>query len=145
MNYCQNCTVAGRFELEYSRLESVRRHQNISSFVSVKYLTADDMSNVVKQLIPLLDRVLIKRAEAITKTAGGIVIPEKAQTKVLHGEVVAVGPGARKDNGDFIPILVKVGDKVLLPEYGGTKVSLENDEKEYHLFRESDILAKIDN
>ncbi|PZC84350.1 10 kDa heat shock protein, mitochondrial [Helicoverpa armigera] len=101
--------------------------------------------NVVKRLIPLLDRVLIKRAEAVTKTAGGIVIPEKAQTKVLHGEVVAVGPGSRKENGDFIPVLVKVGDKVLLPEYGGTKVSLENDDKEYHLFRESDILAKIDN
>ncbi|KAJ8713350.1 hypothetical protein PYW07_013720 [Mythimna separata] len=148
MNYCPNCTVAGRFvELEYSRLESVceEASEPISSFVSVQFLTADNMSNIVKQLIPLLDRVLIRRAEAITKTAGGIVIPEKAQGKVLHGEVVAVGPGARKDNGDFIPILVKVGDKVLLPEYGGTKVSLENDEKEYHLFRESDILAKIDN
>lgn len=103
------------------------------------------MAQAMKKLIPLLDRVLIKRAEAITKTAGGIVIPEKAQSKVLHGEVVAVGPGARKENGDFIPVLVKVGDKVLLPEYGGTKVSLEHDEKEYHLFRESDILAKIEN
>ncbi|XP_049874784.1 10 kDa heat shock protein, mitochondrial-like [Pectinophora gossypiella] len=103
------------------------------------------MANVVKKLVPLLDRVLIKRAEAVTKTAGGIMIPEKAQSKVLQGEVVAVGPGARKDNGEFVPVLVKVGDRVLLPEYGGTKVSLENDEKEYHLFREADILAKIDN
>ncbi|KAI5645522.1 chaperonin 10 kd subunit domain-containing protein [Phthorimaea operculella] len=101
--------------------------------------------SAMRKLIPLLDRVLIKRAEAVTKTAGGIVIPDKAQGKVLHGEVIAVGPGARKDNGDFIPPLVKVGDKVLLPEYGGTKVSLESDDKEYHLFRESDILAKIDN
>ncbi|XP_063623265.1 10 kDa heat shock protein, mitochondrial [Cydia splendana] len=103
------------------------------------------MASAARKLIPLLDRVLIKRAEAVTKTAGGIVLPEKAQSKVLHGEVVAVGPGARKDNGDFIPLLVKVGDKVLLPEYGGTKVSLDSEEKEYHLFRESDILAKIDN
>lgn len=103
------------------------------------------MASAVKRLIPLLDRVLIKRAEAITKTAGGIVLPEKAQGKVLHGEVVAVGTGARKENGDFVPVMVQVGDKVLLPEYGGTKVSLENDEKEYHLFRESDILAKIEN
>ncbi|XP_063382609.1 10 kDa heat shock protein, mitochondrial [Cydia fagiglandana] len=103
------------------------------------------MASAARKLIPLLDRVLIKRAEAVTKTAGGIVLPEKAQTKVLHGEVVAVGPGARKDNGDFIPLMVKVGDKVLLPEYGGTKVSLDSEEKEYHLFRESDILAKIDN
>ncbi|XP_061715354.1 10 kDa heat shock protein, mitochondrial [Cydia pomonella] len=103
------------------------------------------MASAARKLIPLLDRVLIKRAEAVTKTAGGIVLPEKAQSKVLHGEVIAVGPGARKDNGDFIPLMVKVGDKVLLPEYGGTKVSLDSEEKEYHLFRESDILAKIDN
>lgn len=102
-------------------------------------------SRAVKTLIPLLDRVLVRRAEAVTKTAGGIMLPEKAQGKVLHGEVIAVGTGIRKDNGDFIPVLVKVGDKVLLPEYGGTKVNLEEDDKEYHLFRESDILAKIEN
>ncbi|XP_063535526.1 10 kDa heat shock protein, mitochondrial [Cydia strobilella] len=103
------------------------------------------MASAARKLIPLLDRVLIKRAEAMTKTAGGIVLPEKAQSKVLHGEVIAVGPGARKDNGEFVPLMVKIGDKVLLPEYGGTKVSLDSEEKEYHLFRESDILAKIDN
>lgn len=103
------------------------------------------MAAVAKRLIPLLDRVLVRRADAITKTAGGIVIPDKARDKVLHGEVVAVGPGARKENGDFIPVLVKVGDKVLLPEYGGTKVNVEEEDKEYHLFRESDILAKIEN
>lgn len=103
------------------------------------------MASAMKKLLPLLDRVLIKRAEAITRTAGGIVIPEKAQGKILHGEVIAVGPGIRKDNGDFVPLLVKVGDRVLLPEYGGTKVNLEeNDDKEYHLFREADILAKIE-
>lgn len=103
------------------------------------------MASAMKKLLPLLDRVLIKRAEAVTKTAGGIVIPEKAQGKVLHGEVIAVGPGTRKDNGEFVPLLVKVGDRVLLPEYGGTKVNLEdNDDKEYHLFREADILAKIE-
>jgi co-chaperonin GroES (HSP10) len=52
-------------------------------------------AQVAKKLIPLLDRVLIQRAEAMTKTAGGIVIPEKAQSKVLKGTIVAVGPGAR--------------------------------------------------
>ncbi|XP_053624631.1 10 kDa heat shock protein, mitochondrial-like [Plodia interpunctella] len=102
------------------------------------------MSAAVKKVIPLLDRVLVKRAEGATQTASGIVIPDMAQSKVLHGEVVAVGTGARKANGDFFPVLVKVGDKVVLPEHGGTKVTLENDEREYHLFRESDILAKID-
>ncbi|GAB0087407.1 10 kDa heat shock protein, mitochondrial [Sergentomyia squamirostris] len=100
------------------------------------------MSGLAKRLLPLLDRVLVQRAEALTKTKGGIVIPEKAQAKVLQATVVAVGPGARNKNGDHIPLAVKVGDQVLLPEFGGTKVELE--QKEYHLFRESDILAKLE-
>lgn len=99
-------------------------------------------SQTIKRLIPLLDRVLVQRFEAVTKSKGGIVIPEKAQAKVLHATVVAVGPGARNKNGDHIPPAVQPGDKVLLPEYGGTKVEVEN--QEYHLFRESDILAKVD-
>ncbi|XP_052868479.1 10 kDa heat shock protein, mitochondrial isoform X2 [Anopheles cruzii] len=97
-----------------------------------------------KRLLPLLDRVLILRAEALTKTKSGLVIPEKAQSKVLEGTVVAVGPGARNtQTGEHVPLAVKVGEKVLLPEYGGTKVEL-GDTKEYHLFREADILAKIE-
>ncbi|TGZ32216.1 10 kDa heat shock protein, mitochondrial [Temnothorax longispinosus] len=89
-------------------------------------------ANAVKRLIPLFDRVLIQRAEAITKTKGGIVLPEKAQAKVLRGT-----------KGEHVPLSIKIGDVVLLPEYGGTKVELE-DNKEYHLFRESDILAKVE-
>ncbi|XP_076663099.1 10 kDa heat shock protein, mitochondrial [Andrena cerasifolii] len=100
-------------------------------------------ANAIKRLVPLFDRVLIQRAEAVTKTKGGIVLPEKAQAKVLQGTVVAIGPGQRNDKGQHIPLSVKVGDVVLLPEYGGTKVELE-DNKELHLFREADILAKLD-
>lgn len=96
-----------------------------------------------KRLVPLFDRVLIQRAEAVTKTKGGIVIPEKAQGKVLTGTVVAVGPGSRNSDGQHIPVSVQVGDQVLLPEYGGTKVELAEN-KEFQLFRESDILAKIE-
>lgn len=97
-----------------------------------------------KRLIPLLDRVLVMRAEALTKTKGGIVLPEKAQSKVLEGTIVAVGPGARNaQTGQHVALAVNVGEKVLLPEYGGTKVDL-GDAKEYHLFREADILAKIE-
>ena len=102
------------------------------------------MSAAIKRLLPLFDRVLIKKADAVTQTKGGIVIPEKAQAKVLKGTVVAVGPGSRNQNGDIIPLQIKVGDDVLLPEYGGTKVELEENQ-EYHLFRESDILAKVQN
>lgn len=98
----------------------------------------------IKRLIPLLDRVLIKKAEALTKTAGGIVIPEQAQSKILQGLVVAVGPGARNKMGEHIKPAVSVGDKVLLPEYGGTKVKLQDETEEYQLFREADILAKLD-
>lgn len=86
---------------------------------------------------------MIQRAEALTQTKSGIVIPEAAQSKVSQGTVVAVGPGGRNKNGDLIPIALNVGDKVLLPEYGGTKVKLDG-EKEYHLFRETDILAKLE-
>lgn len=68
------------------------------------------------------------------------MIPEKAQGKVASGTVVAVGSGGRNDQGQNIPLTVKEGDKVLLPEYGGQKVEIEN--KEYYLFRDSDILGK---
>ncbi|EDV39178.1 uncharacterized protein Dana_GF24628 [Drosophila ananassae] len=104
------------------------------------------MAAAIKKIIPMLDRILIQRAEALTKTKGGIVLPEKSIGKVLEGTVVAVGPGARNaSTGNHIPIGVKEGDRVLLPEFGGTKVNLEGDEKqELILFRESDILAKLE-
>ncbi|XP_037939230.1 10 kDa heat shock protein, mitochondrial [Teleopsis dalmanni] len=101
-------------------------------------------ANAIKKIVPMLDRILIQRAESVTTTKGGIVLPEKAVSKVLQGTVVAVGPGSRNpQSGNYIPMGVKEGDRVLLPEYGGTKVELE-DKKEYMLFRESDILAKLE-
>lgn len=100
-------------------------------------------ASAIKRIIPLLDRILIQRAEALTQTKGGIVIPEAAQSKISQGIIVAVGPGGRNKNGDLVPISLNVGDNVLLPEFGGTKVKLD-DEQEYHLFRESDILAKLE-
>lgn len=86
--------------------------------------------------------MLIQRAEAATKSKGGILIPEKAQGKVNEGTVVAVGTGAiNESNGQVRPLAVAVGDRVMLPEFGGTKIELED--KEYTLFRETDIIAKI--
>ena len=98
---------------------------------------------MARRLIPLFDRVLIERFVAETKSKGGIMIPEKALGKVQSGTVVAVGPGLRNDKGETVPPSVKTGDQVLLPEYGGTKVEIEN--KEYFLFRDSDILGKWQN
>ncbi|RWS23967.1 10 kDa heat shock protein-like protein [Leptotrombidium deliense] len=101
------------------------------------------MAQIGRRLIPLFDRVLVERFAAESKTKGGIMIPEKAQGKVQSGTVVAVGPGARNEKGDLQPISVKVGDKVLLPEYGGHKIEI--DDKELYLFRDNDILGKWEN
>ncbi|KAG0711364.1 heat shock protein, mitochondrial [Chionoecetes opilio] len=99
------------------------------------------MAGVVRRFLPLFDRVLVQKAEVITKTSSGILIPERSQAKVLTGKVLAVGEGLRTESGSLIPPAVGVGDEVMLPEFGGTKVTLE--EKDYFLFRDSDILAKM--
>merc|ERR1711942_66779 len=106
------------------------------------YKCQEKMAYAVKKFLPLFDRVLVQRVAAETKTAGGILIPEKAQQKVLHATVVATGPGARLESGEHVAPSVKVGEQVLLPEFGGTKVVF--DDEEYHLFRDSDILGKFE-
>ena len=83
---------------------------------------------------PLADRVVIKAAEAETKTAGGIIIPDSAKEKPQKGTVVAVGPG-KKDE----PTSVKVGDSILYGKYSGTEINIEG--TEYLIMRESDIYA----
>jgi len=100
------------------------------------------MAQAFKKFIPMFDRVLVERFLPELRTKGGIMIPEKSQGKVAEGTVVAVGAGARADNGNVMTPSVKVGDKVLLPEYGGTKVVLE--EQEYFLFREGDLHGKFE-
>ncbi|XP_059140180.1 10 kDa heat shock protein, mitochondrial-like [Physella acuta] len=100
------------------------------------------MAQAFKRFIPIFDRVLVERFLPELKTKGGIMLPEKSQGNVVEATVVATGTGAWKDNGTVVPPSVKVGDKVLLPEYGGTKVVLE--EKEYYLFRDSDLLGKFE-
>ncbi|TRY88211.1 hypothetical protein DNTS_026901 [Danionella cerebrum] len=95
-----------------------------------------------RKFLPMFDRVLVERLAAETMSRGGIMIPEKSQGKVQQATVVAVGPGNTNKDGNVIPVSVKVGDKVLLPEYGGTKVVLE--EKDYFLFRDGDILGKYE-
>mmetsp|Transcript_11898 Transcript_11898/g.25561 ORF Transcript_11898/g.25561 Transcript_11898/m.25561 type:complete len:100 (-) Transcript_11898:583-882(-) len=92
-----------------------------------------------RRLIPLLDRVLVERVQAATRTAGGVLLPESALPKVNEGVVVAVGPGRRNKDGDLIPVSVKEGDKVLLPEYGGSLIKL--DQKEMFLYRDDDLLG----
>ena len=92
---------------------------------------------------PLADRVLIEKEEVQTKTAGGIIIPETARgedTKI--GTVVSIGEGIYTNDGVKIPMTVKVGDKVMMPQIGTAQtVKLEN--KEYYLFREQELLMII--
>lgn len=95
---------------------------------------------MAKRLIPTLNRVLIEKIVPPSKTNTGILLPEKT-TKLNSGKVVAVGPGARDKDGKIIPVSVKEGETVLLPEYGGTEVKLG--EKEYHLYRDEDILGTL--
>jgi len=101
------------------------------------------MASMLKKLVPLADRVLVRRVLAATKSAGGILLPESSVTKNNEGEILAVGPGAKTREGDLIPITVTVGDKVLLPEYGGLPVKVDGEE--IFLFRNDEILAKFAN
>lgn len=100
------------------------------------------MARAFKKFMPMFDRVLVERYAAESKTKSGILIPEKSQGKVLEATVVAIGSGGKNKDGQVTPVSVGVGEKVLLPEYGGTKVVLED--QDYFLFRDSDILGKFE-
>ena len=93
------------------------------------------------KLRPLHDRVIIKRLEEERKTASGIVIPDTAAEKPDQGEVLAVGPGKRNDDGKVSPVDLKVGDKVLFGKYSGTEVKVDG--TEYLVVREDDIFAVL--
>eukprot|EP00164_Ancoracysta_twista_P004577 GFYU01006179.1.p1 GENE.GFYU01006179.1~~GFYU01006179.1.p1 ORF type:complete len:100 (-),score=32.00 GFYU01006179.1:457-756(-) len=97
--------------------------------------------SAARRLIPLFDRVLVQRIEAQTKTAAGIYLPDSAVSKVNEGKVVAVGEGARNRDGNVVAPTLKEGNTVLLPEYGGNTVKLND--TEYVLYREEDILGVL--
>lgn len=92
-------------------------------------------------LRPLGDRVWIEPIEREETTASGIILPETAKEKPMEGKILAVGPGARKENGERSPLDVKVGDRVLFAKYAGTEIK-DNGTK-YLIMRESDLLAII--
>ena len=95
-----------------------------------------------KAIRPLMNRVVIKKAEALTKTKGGIILTSGKEERLNFGTVMAVGPGKTLDNGTLRESLVKVGDTVLLPEYGGAKVTLAGDE-ELFIYRDDDIMGTL--
>ena len=91
---------------------------------------------------PLGDRVLVKPVEEAEQNVGGIIIPDTAKEKPQQGEVVAVGPGARTDAGETLPMNVKAGDKVMYGKYAGTEVKIEGET--LLIMKESDILGTIE-
>jgi len=91
---------------------------------------------------PLHDRVVVRRIEAEEKTSGGIIIPDTAKEKPMEGEVVAVGPGARGEDGKVQPLDVKAGDRVLFGKWSGTEVKL--DHEDLIIMKESDIMGIIE-
>ncbi len=91
---------------------------------------------------PLHDRVVIRRLNAEEKSAGGIIIPDTAQEKPMEGEVVAVGPGARNEQGHIVALEVKAGDRILFGKWSGTEVKLDGEE--LLIMKESDIMGIIE-
>jgi len=90
---------------------------------------------------PLQDRVLVRRLDDETKTAGGIIIPDTAQEKPTEGEVLSVGPGARDEHGALVPLDVQVGDRILFGKWSGTEVTIDGEE--LVIMKESDIFGIV--
>ena len=91
---------------------------------------------------PLHDRIVVKRITAEEKTRGGIIIPDTAQEKPMEGEVIAVGPGARNEQGAVVALDVKAGDRVLFGKWSGTEVKLDGEE--LLIMKESDVMGVVE-
>jgi len=91
---------------------------------------------------PLHDRVVVKRIDAEEKSSGGIIIPDTAKEKPSQGEIVAVGPGGRDENGKLIPIDLKVGERVLFGKWSGTEVKIDG--QDLLIMKESDVLGVLE-
>jgi chaperonin GroES len=91
---------------------------------------------------PLHDRVVVRRVEQESKSAGGIIIPDTAKEKPMEGEIVAVGPGGRDESGKLIPIDLRAGDRILFGKWSGTEVKIDGEE--LLIMKESDVMGVIE-
>ena len=91
---------------------------------------------------PLHDRVVVRRLEEDEKTAGGIIIPDTAKEKPMQGEVLAVGPGERNENGKVTPLDVKAGDRIIFGKWSGTEIKMDGEE--LLIMKESDIMGVLE-
>lgn len=120
----------------------LRLHFTHSSFPMSIQISTACIQALARSLAPLGDRVLVRRAPKETQTASGIYLPSDKTKDPNEGTVVAVGPGEKDVTGTLHVVTVKAGDQVLLPEYGGAKVKI--DDEELFLFREQEILGKFE-
>ena len=91
---------------------------------------------------PLHDRIVVKRVDAEEKSVGGIIIPDTAKEKPMEGEIIAVGPGARDEKGNLVPLDVKKGDRILFGKWSGTEIKLDGDD--LLIMKESDIMGIVE-
>src|SRR5436190_19508123 len=103
---------------------------------------SEPLKEIAMKFRPLQDRVVVRRIDAEAKTAGGIIIPDTAQEKPGEGEILAVGPGARSEDGQIHPLDVKVGDRVLFGKWSGSEIKLDGEE--LMIMKESDLLGVIE-
>jgi len=106
-----------------------------------KPLSPKPLERVMK-FRPLHDRILVKRVEAEQVSAGGLIIPDTAKEKPLEGEVIAVGPGRRMDDGSIRPMVLNAGDRILFGKYTGDEIKLDG--VEHVIIREDDVLAVVE-
>lgn len=93
-----------------------------------------------KRILPLLNRIVVRKLEPQTKTSSGIILSKTDSTS--YGVVIEAGPGQYSDNGQLIPLSLKVGDNVLLPEFGGQKIKLND--QELYIYKDSEIIARVE-
>jgi chaperonin GroES len=121
-----------------------RKHQHFSNTNAPLSSTKPRQTRVIMaktKFRPLHDRVVVKRVDAEEKSKGGIIIPDTAKEKPQEGQVIAVGPGGRDENGKLVPMGVKAGDRVLFGKWSGTEVKLDGDE--LLIMKESDIMGVV--
>jgi chaperonin GroES len=121
-----------------------RKHQYFSNTNAPLSSTKPRQTRVIMaktKFRPLHDRVVVKRVDAEEKSKGGIIIPDTAKEKPQEGQVIAVGPGGRDENGKLVPMGVKTGDRVLFGKWSGTEVKLDGDE--LLIMKESDIMGVV--
>jgi len=113
----------------------------VVNFLILGSLVQDKLHMAKLKFCPLHDRVVVRRVEADTKSAGGIIIPDSAQEKPAEGEVVSVGTGGRDEAGKLVPMDVKAGDRVLFGKWSGTEVKIGGED--LLIMKESDVMGII--